>query len=150
MPVWVPCAPTLHEASLNGPHWCCCTWARPGRRPVFQEAHVGTEPGWGFLGAPRAICGARPEGNPASDGPQDRGGRGLHDQQRQRQWTKVINENCSRTSPSHPEALLSPLSWSPSAPRPKPREAIELTNDTEPQTLHWLFCLVSPGVTTTK
>ena len=43
--VWVSCAPTLREASLNGPHWCCCTWPQPGRRPVSQEARVATEPG---------------------------------------------------------------------------------------------------------
>lgn len=48
------------------------------------------------------------------------------------------------------EALLPPLSWSPSAPHPKLCDPGELTDYTEPQTLHRLFCLVSPGVTTTK
>ena len=119
-----------------------------------QEAHLsggpcGDRARIGILGAPGpSVAPGQRGAQPLTAHRTKGGGQGLHDQRQQRRWTRVINEDCSRTSASL--IRLSPLSWSPSAPHPKPCEAVELTDYTEPQTLYRPFCLVSPGVTTTR
>lgn len=62
---------------------------------------MGTEPGWGSREPQGPSVGPGQRGTwPLTAHRTEGGWRGLHDQRRQRQWTEVINENCSRTSAS--------------------------------------------------
>lgn len=89
---------------LQGPEWTSLMLLHPGS--ARQEAHLsggpcGNRARTGILGAPGPSVGPGQRGaQPLTAHRTEGGGRGLHDQRRQRQWTRFINKNCSRTSAS--------------------------------------------------